>query len=166
LWGAATHLMSHDEWRVLGWDQACQARNLTPGRIAADNARACSAILRRTAPAARIAVWSDMFDPTHNATDRYYLVNGPLAESWTGLDPATVIVNWNGGRAAESLRFFAKRGHPQIIAGYYDAGAASIRPWLEAAKGVEGVIGTMYTTWVQNYTDLEAFARELEVAGY
>ena len=43
---------------------------------------------------------------------------------------------------------------------------AAIRPWLAAAKGVDGVIGTMFTTWQQNYTDLEAFARELEAAGF
>ncbi len=166
LWGAKTHLMSHDEWRVLGWDTACQSRHLSPGRIAADNARACAAILRRTAPGSRIAVWSDMFDPTHNAVDRYYLVNGSLTESWTGLDPSVVIVNWNSGRAAESLKFFADRGHRQILAGYYDAGPASIRPWLATAKNTKGIIGTMFTTWRNNYTDLEAFARELDAGGF
>ena len=166
LWQADTHLMSHDEWRVLGWDQACQARHLSPGQLAADNARTCTGILRQVAPKGRIAVWSDMFDPTHNAVDHYYLVNGSLAESWTGLDPATVIVNWNAGHAAESLRFFAQRGHRQVIAGYYDSGPASIRPWLAAAKDVNGVIGTMYTTWRNNYSDLEAFARELQTAGF
>lgn len=166
LWGAKTHLMSHDEWRVLGWDAACQSRHLSPGRIAADNARACAAILRRTSPGARIAVWSDMFDPAHNAVDRYYLVNGSLSESWAGLDPSVVIVNWNSGHAAESLKFFADRGHRQILAGYYDAGPASIRSWLATAKDIHGVIGVMFTTWQNNYTDLEAFARELDAGGF
>jgi hypothetical protein len=166
LWQAETTMMSHDEWRVLGWDAACQSRQLSPGQLAADNVRSCTEILRAAAPRSRIAVWNDMFDPHHNALDRYYLVNGSLAKSWVGLDPATVIVNWNGGHAAESLRFFAGRGHQQIIAGYYDAEVAAIRPWLAAAKGVDGVIGTMFTTWQQNYTDLEAFARELEAAGF
>ncbi|MBN8458483.1 MAG: hypothetical protein J0M04_11665 [Verrucomicrobia bacterium] len=166
LWGAQTHMMSHDEWRVLGWDDACKSRHLTPGQIAAADARACASILKRTAPGARIAVWSDMFDPFHNATDRYYLVNGTLSESWNGLDPSVLIVNWNSGKAAESLGFFAKRGHRQILAGYYDSGPASIRPWLAAAKRHDGVIGVMYTTWRNNYNDLEAFARELEQAGF
>lgn len=166
LWGAGTHLMSHDEWRVLGWDASCQARHATPGQLAAANVRACAGILRETAPQGRIAVWSDMFDPHHNAVDRYYLVNGPLTGSWEGLDPATVIVNWNSGHAADSLRFFSGRGHRQLIAGYYDAPVASIRPWLAAAKGVDGVIGVMYTTWRQDYTKLEAFAAELGRAGW
>jgi hypothetical protein len=166
LWQAETHMMSHDEWRVLGWDHACQSRRMTPGQLVADNARTCTAILRQAAPKSRIAVWSDMFDPTHNATDPYYLVNGTLAGSWTGLDPATVIVNWNSDHAAESLRFFAKRGHRQVIAGYYDSGPASIRPWLAATKGIDGVIGVMYTTWRQDYTDLESFAREIAAAGF
>ena len=166
LWHAKTYMMSHDEWRVLGWDQACLARHLSPGQIAADSARTCTGILRETAPGGRVAVWSDMFDPFHNATDHYYLVNGSLADSWLGLDSSTLIINWNSGHAAESLRFFAGRGHQQIIAGYYDSGVASIRPWLVASKGVDGVIGVMFTTWRGNYTDLEAFAHELDQAGF
>jgi hypothetical protein len=31
--------------------------------------------------------------------------------------------------------------------------------WLEAAKDVPGIIGTMYTTWRNNYDDLEKFAK-------
>jgi hypothetical protein len=30
---------------------------------------------------------------------------------------------------------------------------------MRAAAGVRGVVGVMYTTWQQNYADLEAFAR-------
>jgi hypothetical protein len=166
LWQAGSHLMSHDEWRVLGWDQACAARRLSPGQIVADNARRCVGFLREVAPKARVAVWSDMFDPHHNAVDRYYLVNGPLADSWTGLASSVLIVNWNSGHAKESLRFFADRGHPQLLAGYYDGKPESIRPWLAEAKQVKGVVGAMYTTWRQNYQDLESFARELESAGF
>jgi len=29
-------------------------------------------------------VWSDMFDPLHNAVDHYYAVKGSLKDSWKG----------------------------------------------------------------------------------
>ena len=77
--------MSHDEIRVANWCQACQQRGLTPGGLLADNVRQCTAILKSVNPRARIFVWSDMFDPHHNAVDQYYLVNGTLKGSWEGL---------------------------------------------------------------------------------
>jgi len=166
LWGSATTMMSHDEWRVLGWDESCRNRHLTPGQLVADNARACITLLRETAPQTRIAVWSDMFDPHHNAKKNYYLVDGDLTESWLGLDRDVLVINWNSGQARDSLRFFAERGHRQLLAGYYDAPPANIRPWLAAAKEVKGVIGAMYTTWRNDYKDLEAFAKELDAAGF
>lgn len=159
LWGSRTHLMSHDEWRVLGWDTSCITKKLAPGRIVADNARACADLLRGVVADGRICVWSDMFDPHHNAVDNYYLVNGSLAGAWEGLAGDLVVVNWNFGKREESLRFFSRRGHRQVIAGYYDGPLGQIRDWLDAARGVPGVVGVLYTTWRQDYSQLEAFAR-------
>ena len=115
-----TFFMSHDEIRVANWCQACQSRKRTPGQLLAGNAQMCTSILKGVNPQARVVVWSDMFDPHHNAVDKYYLVNGSLKESWEGLAPGVIIANWNGDKAAESLKFFADRGHSQVIAGYYD----------------------------------------------
>ena len=157
-WAARNYFMSHDEWRVLGWDAACQQRGITPAAIAADNVQQCAGWLRAVNPGGRILVWSDMFDPHHNAVDRYYLVNGDLRGSWSGLGRDVIVMNWNFGQRADSLRFFAERGHRQILAGYYDAGPAQIGQWLDTARGVPGVLGVMYTTWQRNYADLEAFA--------
>ena len=106
-----TFFMSHDEIRVMNWCRACQDRKLTPGQILADNVRKCTEILKSESPRARIVVWSDMFDPHHNAVDNYYLVNGSLKGSWEGLSRDVIIANWNGGKARESLAFFASRGH-------------------------------------------------------
>ena len=68
--------MQHDEIRIAGWDAACATRRLTCGQILADNVRRCAAILRKADPGKPVYVWSDMFDPHHNAgrTGRYYLV--------------------------------------------------------------------------------------------
>lgn len=149
----------HDEIRCLGWDVACEKTGLTPGALLAKSARDCAAIVREIAPGATSLTWSDMFDPHHNAHDGYYLVRGTLAGSWEGLGKDVVVVNWNRGKARDSLESFALREHRQIIAGYYDGPVGDVRGWLEAARGVPGVIGIMYTTWERKYDDLEAFAK-------
>lgn len=164
LWGADAYMMLHDEWRVLGWDAACQKRGLTPGELVADNVRACQAILNKTAPGARIYVWNDMFDPHHNAVKDYYLVNGDLRGSWEELDPSVVIMNWNSEKPDKSLPFFSARGHRQILAGFYDGNPAAIKPWLAAARKIPGVIGVMYTTWENDYSRLEEFSRLVDEA--
>ncbi len=152
--------MQHDELRVANWCQACQSRGLTAGALLADNAQKCVDILKQVSPAAQVVVWSDMFDPNHNAVKDYYLVRGTLEGSWKGLDHEVVIANWNGGKARASLDFFARRGHRQVIAGYYDDDD-NLKTWEGAAKGVRGVIGFMYTTWQNRYGDLEKYGRAL-----
>ena len=131
---------------------------LVAGAILADNVPTCIDILKETNPGGRIYVWSDMFDPNHNAHYDYYLVRDNLAGSWEGLDKDVIIVPWYFGKRSESLKWFAGRGHQQVIAGYYDADPSQILDWLKAAQGVEGVMGVIYTTWQHQFSDLEAFA--------
>lgn len=157
-WGARGYLMSHDEIRVLNWCAACRRRGLDAGAILADNVRTCIRLLREVNPGGRLYVWSDMFDPHHNAHADYYLVRGDLAGSWEGLDPDVILVPWYFEKRAESLKWFAGRGHRQVIAAYYDAAPERVREWLEAARPYAGVEGVMYTTWQQRYEDLERFA--------
>ena len=165
-WGAPSYLMAHDEWRVLGWDESCRRRGLDAGDIAADNARKCVAWLRAVNPDARVLVWSDMFDPHHNAHKGYYLVRGDLTGSWEGLDKDVIVVPWYFEKRGQSLKFFAERGHRQVIAGYYDAKPERVRDWLEAAKPFPGVIGVMYTTWEHKYGDLEQFVKIIGEVGH
>jgi hypothetical protein len=157
-WHAKGYMMSHDEIRVLNWCAACQKRGLDAGPLLADNVRTCANILREVNPGGRIYVWSDMFDPNHNAHDDYYLVRGDLTGSWLGLDSDITIVPWYFEKRAPSLKFFADRGHRQVIAGYYDHAPEQAADWLVAAKPYPGVEGIMYTTWEHNYADLERFA--------
>jgi hypothetical protein len=154
--------MSHDEIRTLNWCAACQARKATPGQILADNATRCVNLIRELRPDAEIVVWSDMFDPHHNAADGYYLVNGTLKGSWEGLPPEVTIANWNPSQPGASLRFFAGRGHRQVIAGYYDApDLGNFQAWDAAATGVKGVDGFMYTTWQEQFGLVEAYGRAI-----
>jgi hypothetical protein len=161
------YFMGHDEIRVQGWDLSCQQTRKRPGEVLADNVKRCTEIIRKHDAGKPIYVWSDMFDPTHNAREkgRYYLVNGdgPWYGSWKGLPKDVIVVNWHGfaqGRA-QSLEHFAKLGNRQILAGYYDADVSRIDDWLRDAAKVQGVEGVMYTTWRNNYDDLEKFAAEV-----
>jgi hypothetical protein len=156
-----TFFLSHDEIRVAGWCKSCEAAGQTPGALLADNVRRCVGIVKEVNPAAEIVIWSDMFDPHHNAIDKYYLVNGSLKGSWEGLPKDVIVANWNSGKAAESLKWFAGRGHRQILAGYYDAGPETFGRWDAAARGVQNVVGFLYTTWQAKYADLEAYSRAM-----
>jgi hypothetical protein len=151
--------MQHDEIRVANWDNACQDRHMTPGQLLADNARRCVQIIQSISPNAKIWVWSDMFDPKHNAHDNYYLVNGTWAGSWEGLVPQAGIVNWAIGMKGANFRWFSDRGHEQVLAGYYDDKNQDIAGWLKAGEGIPGITGAMYTTWQDSYRDMEDWAR-------
>jgi hypothetical protein len=158
-WGAKGYMMSHDEIRVLNWCAACQRRNLDAGAILADNVKTCIGILRAVNPGGKIYVWSDMFDPNHNARKDYYLVRGDLAGAWEGLDKDVIVTPWYFDKREATLKWFADRGHKQVIAGYYDYRPEQIRDWLTAARFTPGVLGVIYTTWQNKYEDLEAFGR-------
>jgi len=153
-WKASAYMMSHDEIRTMNWDAACTSRRLGAGKLLAENAAYCAGLLS----GAEVLVWSDMFDPFHNARNGYYLVRDDLKGSWEGLDRSVTIVKWNFGHRDQSLKFFADRGHRQVIAGYYDAEPVMVNRWLASALKVRGVTGVMYTTWQKQYDYLEKFA--------
>jgi hypothetical protein len=162
LWRPKAYFMGHDEVRALGWDESCTRRRIGPGAILADNVRTCRQILRKIDPAATVYVWSDMFDPNHNAQRDYYLVNGDLHGAWNGLDRDVVVALWGASVRAQSLAWFASRRQPMLVAGYYDQDPSLLRSWLDAARGLPGIDGVMYTTWRDHYDDLERFAAVID----
>jgi hypothetical protein len=158
--GTKGYMMSHDEFRVFGWDESCTSQHKTPGEMLADNARFCTKLL----DGAQAYVWNDMFDPYHNAVKGpYYLVNGPWTGSWEGLSSNVIIMNWNFGKRDESLKFFADRGHRQIIAGFYDGPMKHDEEWVASARKVKDVVGYMYTTWRGDYSKIEAYAKTVGI---
>ncbi len=156
----AAFLMSHDEIRVANRCAGCQARGMTPGQLLAENIRLSAQIIRDEAPGAQIWVWNDMFDPMHNAVDKYYAVNGSWAGSWEGLDPDVGIMNWHGGLMGANAQFFADLGLRQMLSGYYDGDedGAAITAWKAATAEVPGIVGAMYTTWEDKYGALVPWA--------
>jgi len=158
----AAFFMSHDEMRVMNQCALCQSKHLTPGELLAWNVRQAADIIRRLRPDAGIWVWSDMFDPLHNAVDHYYAVNGPLAGSWKGLAKDIGIVNWHGGLQGKNCKFFADLGLKQVLSGYYDGDedGSAIARWLDNTKGIPGIVGAMYTTWEDKYEAMDGWARK------
>jgi hypothetical protein len=158
----AAFMMEHDEMRVMNQCASCQSKHMTPGELLAWNVRKAAQIIRSVRPDAGIWVWSDMFDPMHNAVDHYYAVNGSLKGSWKGLDKGIGIVNWHGGLKGKNCPFFAELGLEQILSGYYDADedGSGIAEWLANTKGVRGIVGAMYTTWEDRYGAMGAWAKK------
>lgn len=151
--------LSHDELRIINWCERCQAENKTPGALLAANVKRCQSMCSKVDPNALQCIWSDMFDPFHNAVNHYYLSNGTLQDSWLGLNKQTLIVNWNYGQRMKSMPWFARNGFRQILAGYYDGSQDSIASWLNDASGTTGIEGVMYTTWQNDYSALTEFAK-------
>jgi len=166
LWRAPGYFMSYDEMRAGGWEKQPGGAEHTPGELLAAHVDRAVGIIRKHAPDADIYVWSDMFDPNHNARPAeehgpYYHVNGDWYGSWEGLPTEVIVMNWNHtDKCRESLRFFADRGYRQLIAAYYDGDPrADVAAWLGAADGIPGIGGIMYTTWKKKYADLHEFFR-------
>ena len=159
-------LLSHDEIRQMNSCAECRARQLTAGMLLAQHIASLTAKL---APLGPLYIWSDMFDPHHNAIANLYQVEGTIAGSWKGLPREVTIMNWNLDHLHNSLLWFSgddpaqPTPHRQIIAGFYDPAdhdaAAAVRKEWQAARSIPGIAGTMYTTWVDDYSQLESFAQ-------
>lgn len=151
-----------DEIRAGGTCHDCETRNTDMAHILADCAAKLAAIVRDVHPGATLYSWSDMFDPKHNAHDRYYACKGTYSGSWDLIPKDVVVVCWHGGIRDESLSFFSGHGFRTMAAAYYDADdLQGSRDWLEACRKTPDCRGLMYTTWENKYGLLEPFGREL-----
>ena len=159
-------LLAYDEMRHMNSCATCKAKNLTPGQLLASHVASTYNLYHSLAPSASFYIWSDMFDPNHNAVNNYYFVEGDITGSWTGLPANLTVMNWNLGNLTNSLTWFSGLNSQQptrfkqVIAGYYDSGdgAAAATKELQLAAGIPGVTGLMYTTWVSDYSQLQQFA--------
>jgi hypothetical protein len=159
-------LLYYDEIRHANSCFSCRAKNMTAGELLAWNFGKTYDIYHEALPHSSFWVWSDMFDPYHNAHGNVMYVEGNLAGSWKGLPPEVSILNWNHDKLKESLTWFSGLNpqqpipHQQIVAGYYGAAdaAGAARSDLAAAMGIPGIRGLMYTTWDQEYAKLQVYA--------
>ena len=148
--------LNMDEVRMGGTCRACQGQNMA-GLIGSCVTRQAQTI-RKYLPQAQVYVWSDMFDPNHNAHGNYYLVDGDFTGSWKHLPKDLVVAVWGGEPREKSLSFFAKEGFSTLVACYYDADDLNeVKGWLQAARPLSNVRGFMYTPWQKKYSLLPAF---------
>jgi hypothetical protein len=156
------YLIDFEEVRTGGWEPADGPFPSSGAALSAHLQRAVRDAKRATGKP--IYVWSDMLEPTANAVANFYQVRGTLDRSWEGLDPKQVIiVNWKDGNEADtaklSVQHFAKLGFQQVVAGFYDRNTTTnYNVWKQATSGQRGIIGSMYTTWVNDYSQLPTFA--------
>ena len=151
------YFLGHDEIRTGGWEPEETRRFKNSGELFAYNIKRCYEIAASEGENRPMCVWSDMYDPHHNAHDNYYMVNNTLTGSWKGLSKDMLIVLWHP--QTESARFFEGRGNRQIVAGYYDQDVEqNYKKWMKAIQGVDGIVGTIYCTWSNNWDDLERYA--------
>ena len=150
-------LLNTDEIRMGGTCQACKGRNM--GELLGESVTKQAAILRDHIPSVEIYIWSDMFDPNHNAHGNYYLVNGDFTDSWKHVPKNLIMAVWGGEPREASLRFFADQGFRTLIACYYDApDLKDVESWLQLARQTRKVRGVMYTPWEKKYDLLADFA--------
>jgi hypothetical protein len=115
-------------------------------------------MIRAANPRAEIYVWSDMFDPNHNARDKYYLIDGSFDGTWKYLPKNVVVACWYFEKRDLSLGFFSNLGFRTFAGAYYDADdLENPKAWLESLHRTHGALGIMYTTWENKYQLLPAF---------
>ncbi len=152
------YLLSLDEERMGGTCEACRRRHMSMAAMMGDSATRLFAMARAASPGAEVFVWSDMFDPNHNAVANYYLVDGDFTGSWKYLPKDIRIACWNYDTREKSLPFFSGLGFQTLAAGYYDADdMKNVEGWLESLDKTPGAVGIMYTTWESKFKLLPDF---------
>ena len=159
------YMLNFDEIRQGGYDpEDTMAHDSSAEAMRASIQNAFQSMKDAT-PGARYYFWSDMIDPNHNAVDQFYQINGSLDGVWEGLfdpDEITLVTWWETYQIADSgrasLEFFSDLGYRQIIGAYYDSDVRENHElWQAAADGVPGIAGDMFASWVQDYTQIEAY---------
>lgn len=152
------YFLSMDEVRVGGFCEACRNRRLPMARILGECLTRQYRMIRAANPQAEVYVWSDMFDPNHNARQKYFLIDGSFDGTWNYIPKDIVMACWYYEKRDLSLAFFSKLGHPTLGAAYYDADdLENPKGWMASLDRTRGAVGIMYTTWENKYRLLPAF---------
>jgi len=160
VFGNGMYFLNSDEIRVAASCEACKSRGLSAAQILGDCVTRQVRIIREVNPQAKLFIWSDMFDPNHNANKRdyYYLVDEGWYGAWEFIPKDLTIVCWNHRVRDKSLEHFSRLGYQTIAAAYYDSDdLENVKTWLESLDRTQGATGIMYTTWLNKYGLLGAF---------
>lgn len=148
-----------DELRTCGSCETCKRRGMTVSQLLGDCVTKQVKIIRELNPKAEIFVWSDMFDPNHNAPGRYkdyyYHVDETFEGSWNYIPKDLIIVCWYHRMRDKSLAHFSSNGFRTF--GSSSGSLDVARGWLESLDKTPNSVGIMYTTWSANFEGLAAF---------
>lgn len=152
--------LSQDEIRCAGTCKACQDRGVSLASILADCITKQYNIIKSVNSDAEIYVWSDMFDPNHNARANYYVCKGDYTGVWDLIPKDLIISCWYYEKREASMKFFQDLGFRTQAAAYYDVDSLDTsKDWLDVCNKTPNCIGIMYTTWQNKYDLLEGFGK-------
>jgi hypothetical protein len=159
------YMMAMDELRMANSCEACKRRGLSTAELVGSATTRQFNAIRALDPKTDVYVWSDMYDPNHNARNRYYLTEGDITGSWNYIPKELKIVCWYYERRQLSLAHFSKLGFQTLAGAYYDgSNLDNPKGWLDALDQTPGAIGIMYTTWQNKYSLLPDFGDLVSVA--
>ena len=152
------YMMAMDELRMANSCEACKRRGLSTAELVGNATTRQFNAIRALDPKAEVYVWSDMYDPNHNARNRYYLAEGDITGSWNYIPKELKIICWYYEKRQPSLAHFSKLGFQTLAGAYYDGNNLdNPKGWLETLDQTPGAIGIMYTTWQDKYSLLPDF---------
>lgn len=156
------YFLNIDEVRAFNRDESCRHRHLGASAILGDMTEWLYKQVRAVNPTAQVLVWADMFNPHHNAREKYYLVDGSLVDSWKYLPKPMGMVCWWFEERESALKFFSSRGFKTVAAAYYDVDTLpevrkNVEGWLTSLDATPGAEGLMYTTWERKFQFLAPF---------
>jgi Carbohydrate binding domain len=159
--GADGYLIDLEEVRTGGWEPADAEFGSSAASLAAHGQQVINDAAEVTGKP--IYVWSDMFDPQANAVSSFYQVKGSLVGTAEAMNPATfTMVVWKDGDEAATAKatvaYFAQLGFQQLNAAFYDRDVSTnFTSWSTATEGRPGIVGSMYTTFINDYSKLPEF---------
>ena len=157
-------MLGIDEIMAGGTCELCKTSKKDLAHILGECTTKMRDIIRRETPNAEIFVWSDMYDPYHNANVRLGACRGTF-EGVGDLIPKDVgMMLWYGEKVDKSAPYFAERGHclmGSICCDGKDV-AGAVRKWKNGLSAYPGLRGFMYTTWINEYSKIDTFVRELK----
>jgi hypothetical protein len=137
-----------DEQRALNRDESCKHRKISAAALVGDTAQWLYDQVHAVNPNAQVLVWSDMFDPNHNALKKYFLVDGSLVGTWKYVPKNMGIMCWYFDQRKASLEFFSSHGFKTFSSAGPDSTALdNPKGWLTVMDTTPGATGIMYTTW-------------------
>ena len=129
-----TWFIAFDEVTIGATCETCRETGLTAAQIFGKSVSRQYDIIKSVDPDAEIVVWSDMFDPSHNATEEpyqdvagslkdvaKYIPNDLIIACWyDSTDPAEMTVEVVKEHAVATLEYFSDLGFRTISSCYYD----------------------------------------------